>query len=128
MKELEQIASQLVDSYLMHENDDDLIGLTIRQKLKEIPDNADVYLCPACKTSIENKIFKLQEGKCPTCGTNVQPIYEHITENIYNEKRYTCPYCKTSKLYKLNESSTCSICNHTMDVYTPYVKPKMKAK
>ena len=127
MKELEQIAKELVESYTLSGENEDIIESTIRQKLNEIPDNADVYVCPNCRTSIENKVFKIQEGKCPTCGTNVEPIYENINENIYNEKRLTCPYCKTTKLYKINESTTCSICNHTMDVYTPYVKlPKKR--
>lgn len=124
MKELNQIAKELLESYNNINENDDFITKSIREKLKEIPDNAPTYICPSCKTSIDNKVFKLQEGKCPTCSENVEPLYENINDILFNEKRWTCPNCKTTRLYKINESSECQVCHHSMDVYVPYVKPK----
>lgn len=124
MKELNQIAKELVESFNQVNENEDFISATVRQKLKEIPDNAPTYVCPTCKTSIENKIFKVQEGLCPTCGEKVEPLYENQNDVLFNEKRWTCPNCKTTRLYKVNESAECKVCHHAMDVYIPYKKSK----
>lgn len=121
-KELEDIAKDLTQNITYQMESEDYIGNQLKERLKEVPDNYNHYMCE-CGMLITNPVFKAQKGTCPACGLNVQPIEESELASIYEEKRFTCPKCKTNEPFKrITESTTCKVCGSLMDVYTPYKK------
>lgn len=121
-KELEEIANDLTQNIIYQTESNDYIGNVLKEKLKEVPNTFNNYICE-CGTLIPNQVFKAQSGKCPSCGERVQPISESDVSALYEEKRLTCPNCKTNEPYRrMTESATCKVCGSLMDVYTPYKK------
>jgi hypothetical protein len=73
------------------------------------------FICSKCKTILDFYVKENEEGFCPKCGNTLRILEEN--ELIINEeKRNTCPKCKTSTIYNIRESD-CPVCQSNMVVF-----------
>jgi len=75
----------------------------------------DQFICSKCKTILDFYVKENEEGFCPKCGNTLR-ILEESELIINEEKRNTCPKCKTSTIYNIREND-CPVCQSNMIVF-----------